>query len=128
MPRFCPCGSIIAWHSSITSASEVGSLRQRQLAGLDLRQIQNFVDQLQQIPARVENLVNAGGLRGRWRRGIRIDELSETEDRIERRAQLMAHAGKEIGFREVRFFRRGPGPLQLDVIFLQRAARNVCVP
>ena len=25
MPRFCPCGSIIAWHSSMTSASDVGS-------------------------------------------------------------------------------------------------------
>ena len=71
MPRFCPCGSIIAWHSNITSASDVGSQRQRQLAGFDLRQIQNFVDQLQQIPSRVQNLVDAGHLCGRRRRGNR---------------------------------------------------------
>ncbi len=42
--------------------------RQRQLARLDLRQIQNFVDQLQQIPAGVQNLIDAGGLRSRGRR------------------------------------------------------------
>ena len=94
--------------------------RQRQLAGLDLREIQDFVDQLQQIPSRVENLVDAGRLGGRWRRGIGVDELGEAEDRIERRAQLMAHAGKEIRFREVGLFRRGLGSLQLDVILLQR--------
>ena len=102
--------------------------RQRQLAGLDLREIQDFVDQFQQIPSRVENLVDAGRLGRRWRRGIGIDELGETEDRIERRAKLMAHAGKEIRFREVGFFRRGFGSLQLDVVFLQRAAQSVCAP
>ena len=71
MPRFCPCGSIMAWHSSMTSASDVGSLRQRQLAGLDLREIQDFVDQLQQIPSRVENLVDAGRLGRAWAAGNR---------------------------------------------------------
>ena len=35
MPRFCACGSIIAWHSSMTSASDTGSERQRQLSRLD---------------------------------------------------------------------------------------------
>ena len=94
--------------------------RQRQLAGLDLREIENFVDQLQQIPSRVENLVDAGLLGGRRRRGIGVDQLGETEDRIERRAQLMAHAGQEIRFREVGLFRRGLGALQFDVVFLQR--------
>ena len=98
--------------------------RQRQLAGLDLREIQDFVDQLQQIPSRVENLIDAGRLGGRWRRGIGIDELGEAEDRIERRAKLMAHAGKEIRFREVGLFRRGPGSLQLDVVFLQRLVKT----
>jgi hypothetical protein len=68
----------------------------------------------------VENLVNACHLGGCWGRGIGIDELGETEDRIERRAKLMAHAGKGIRFREVGFFHRGPGALQFDFIFLQR--------
>ena len=60
---------------------------------------------------------------GRRRRGIGVDELGETEDRIERRAKLMAHAGKEIRFREIGLFRRGPGSLQFDVVFLQRALK-----
>ena len=100
--------------------------RQRQLSGLDLREIQDFVDQLQQIPSRVENLIDARRLGGRGRRGIGIDELGEAEDRIERRAQLMAHAGKEIRFREVGLFRRGPGSLQLDVLSPAAPGRDVC--
>ncbi len=36
------------------------------------------------------------------------------------RAKLMAHAGKEIRFREVGFLRGGLGALQLDVGFLER--------
>src|ERR1017187_1893622 len=92
--------------------------RQRKPSGLDLREIQDFVDQLQEIPSRVENLIDAGGLGGRGRRGIGINELGEAQDRIERRAKLMAHAGKELRFREVGFFRRGPGSLQLDVLLL----------
>jgi hypothetical protein len=97
----------MAWHSNMTSASDVGSQRQRQLPGFDLREIEDFVDQLQQIPSRVENLVDARGLGGCRRRGVGVDELGETQDRIERRAKLVAHAGKEIRFREVGLFRRG---------------------
>ena len=59
-------------------------------------------------------------LGGRRQRGGRLHQLGETEDRIERAAQLMAHAGEEIRFREVGFLRRGLGALQLDVLFLQR--------
>jgi hypothetical protein len=43
-------------------------LRQRQLAGLDQREIEDFVDQLQQVPPRLENLIDASLLGGRWRR------------------------------------------------------------
>ena len=49
-----------------------------------------------------------------------LHQLGEAEDRVERAAQLMAHAGKEIRFGEVGLFRRGLGALQLDVRFLQR--------
>jgi len=48
-----------------------------------------------------------------------LQQLGETEDRIERAAKLMAHAGKEIRFREIGFFRRGLGALQFDVSFLE---------
>ena len=79
--------------------------RQRQLAGLDQREIEDFVDQLQQIPSGLENLVDAALLRRRRRRRTGFHELGETEDRAERRAQLMAHAGEEIRFGEVGLFR-----------------------
>ena len=58
-------------------------------------------------------------LGGRRRRRTRLHQLGEAEDGIERGAQLMAHAGQEIRFGEVGFFRHGPGTLQLDVLFLQ---------
>ena len=43
-------------------------VRQRQLAGLDQRQIEDFVDQLQQVPAGLENLIDVALLRRRGRR------------------------------------------------------------
>jgi hypothetical protein len=58
--------------ASITALDRFGErypfLRQRQLAGLDQREIEDFVDQLQQIPPRLENLIDASLLGGRWRR------------------------------------------------------------
>jgi hypothetical protein len=69
--------------------------------------------------------IDAFLLGGRRRRGIGLHQLGEAEDRIERAAQLMAHAGKEIRFREVGFFRRGLGALQLDVLFLQRLIQRL---
>src|ERR1035438_10608926 len=69
------------------------------------------------MPSRLENLIDACRLGGRWWRGIGNDELGEAEDRIERRAKLMTHAGKEIRFREVGLLRGGLGALQFDVGF-----------
>ena len=84
----------------------------------------------EQMPSRLEDLVDAFLLGGRWRRRIGLHQLGETEDRVERGAQLMAHAGKKIRFREVGFFRYDLGALQLDVLLLQHliqafALRNV---
>src|ERR1019366_8969449 len=53
--------------------------------------------QLEEIPSRVKNGVDIRHLGGGWRRRIGTHELRETEDRIERRAKLMAHAGKDRG-------------------------------
>lgn len=43
----------------------------------------------------------------------------EAENGIERAAQFVAHAGKELGFGKVGFFRFRLGHLQLNVLFLQ---------
>src|ERR1039458_7370876 len=72
------------------------------------------------MPSRLKNLGNAFLLRVRRQRGGQLHQLRETEDRIERATKLMAHAGKEIRFREVGFLRGGLGARQLDVRFLER--------
>ena len=80
-------------------------LRQRHLPGLDLREIEDFVDQFQQMPSRLKNLNDAFLLGGRCWLGIGLHQLGKSEDGIERTAQLMAHAGKKIRFGEVGLFR-----------------------
>src|SRR5450759_3612711 len=72
------------------------------------------------MPSRLENLGNAFLLRVRRQWGGRLHQLRETEDRIDRAAKLMAHAGKEIRFREVGYLRGGFGALKLDDRFLER--------
>ncbi len=81
-------------------------VRKRCLARLDQRQIENLVDQFQQIPSGLENMFKVALLGGRGRRCAGFNELCETENRVEWRAQFMAHAGKKIRFREIGFFRQ----------------------
>ena len=52
--------------------------RQRKLAGLDQRKVKDLVDQLQQIPPGLQDLVDAGLLRRRRQRRPRFHELSES--------------------------------------------------
>src|SRR5579872_1890043 len=73
--------------------------RQSELPRFDLREIQDFVNQFEQIPAGVENLIDTGPLGLGGRRGVRVDELRETKDGVERRPKLMTHAGKKIRLR-----------------------------
>jgi len=82
---------------------------QRQAARLDGRQVQDFGDQAQQIPARMQDLLQAVLLRrcGGGRAGF--DQLRETKHRAERRAQLMAHAQQEVRLRPVGPFGLGLG-------------------
>ena len=56
---------------------------------------------------------------------VGLHQLGEAEDRIERAAQLMAHAGKEIRFREVGFLRRRLGALQLDVLSCSACSKRL---
>src|SRR5471032_1987563 len=76
---------------------------------------------------RLENLGDARRLRGRRQRRRRLHQLGEAEDRVERAAQLMAHAREEIRFGEVGFIRHDLGTVrhdlgtfQLDVRLLER--------
>ncbi len=92
--------------------------RQRQLPRLDQREIEDFVDQVQQVPSCLENLIDAALLRDRRRRSAGFHELGKAENGAQRRAQLVAHAGKEIGLREVGVFRDGHRVVQLQLDLL----------
>jgi hypothetical protein len=62
--RVCACDSISARHSYMTSGvRRLGG--QRQLARFDQREIEDLVDQLEQVPAGLEDLVDVSLLRRR---------------------------------------------------------------
>jgi hypothetical protein len=101
MPRFCACGSIMAWHSSMTSASDTGSSDSDSLPdSISARSRISLISSSRYQPAlRIWSMLRfcegvGGGVPG-------FHQLGEAEDRVERRAQLVAHAGEEIRFREV---------------------------
>ena len=94
--------------------------RQRQLARLDYRKVKDFIDQFQQMPSCLQNLIDAALLRVRGRRHSRIHQLGESEDGAKRRAQLMAHAGEKFRFRKIGFISNGSGPFKLGIIVLQQ--------
>ena len=96
-----------------------GFEREQQPPGFNHREVEDFIDQLEQVPACMKDLVNAAPLRGGRRRLIGLHELSKAKNGVERRAQFMAHAGKEIGLCEAGLFRRCRGLFQLGSVLLQ---------
>jgi len=70
-----------------------GLRRERHAAGFDLRQIEDLVDQRQQVSSRLQDVVDElRFLRIGFLHRFRNKYLPETENRIQGRAQLMAHA------------------------------------
>ncbi len=85
-------------------------------AGLDLREIENVVDEVQQVGAGRVDVAGELDLLGREVAGGVFGELlAEDEDGIERRAQLVRHVRQELGL----VLR---GERQLGGLFLERAA------
>ena len=93
--------------------------RQRHFAGLDHGKVQDFVDQLQEVPTRLQYLGDAFLLRirGRWR--CRGHQLRKPQNGIEWRAQFVAHAGQKVGLRQIGLLCGGFGTLHLHIGFLQ---------
>ena len=95
-------------------------------AGFDLRQIENVADEVQQIGARtLDGARELDLLRRKVALGIVGELLAQNENAVERRAQLMRHVGKELGFvfgRERKFaclfLERPPGLLDFLVLAL----------
>ena len=85
-------------------------------AGLDFREIENVVDEVEQVGAGGVDVAGKLDLLGeRLPAGVFGELLAEDEDGIERRAQLVGHVGQELGF----VFR---GERQLGGLFLERVA------
>ncbi len=76
-----------------------------QLAGLDAGQVEHLVDQGHQVGAGTQHVPDVAALPLRQRRRVvGGEQLREAEDRVHRRAQLVAHAGEEIRLRAARAF------------------------
>ncbi len=69
-------------------------LLELELAGLDLRQVEDVVDHLQQVPRGVADLARA---RSRCSRVVRVaaQQVGQADDGVHRRADLVAHVGQE---------------------------------
>ena len=95
-------------------------------SGLDMRQLQDVVDQLQQpAAAGVDGPGELFPLRlGKLRRGS--DDFRKPDDRVQRRAQLVRHVGQELRLHAVRFLQFEVGALQhLDGLPLPLEAARV---
>jgi hypothetical protein len=75
------------------------------LAGLDLRQIEDVVDDAEQVLRRHADACQLGALAGARR--IPQHDLGDAEDRVDRGADLMAHVGQELALDPAG--RLGPG-------------------
>ncbi len=94
---------------------EVGDVedlgRELHLAGLDLRQVQDFVDQPEKVLAGGMDLLQVH--RFALAVGVFEQDFAVADHRVERGAQLMAHAGHEFGLGQPRPFGLGGGLPQL---------------
>ena len=92
--------------------------------GLNLRQIEDRVDQVQQMPPRRQDIV--GIIRDRRAtlvlRHLFLDQLREPNDGMQRRAEFMAHIRQELGLGPVRGLRPLGAGEQFPVRHLQMAA------
>ena len=66
-------------------------------ARLDAREVEDLVDEMQQMPAALQDVAGVLGILRVLHRAehLRLHHLGETEDGVERRAQLVAHGGEE---------------------------------
>ena len=87
---------------------------QRELPGLDLGQVQHRVDDFQQVPAGGVDGVQAFGLpRGH---AVALEQVRHAGDRVQRRADLVAHVGQEGALRDVGGLGSQLGLGQLDLV------------
>ena len=89
---------------------------ERHAAGLDLRHVENVVDDFEQIVAACQDIAGVFLVLGMAERAEQrlLHHLGEADDGVERRAQLVADIGEELGFGAIGRF----GPILLQRVFL----------
>ena len=94
-----------------------GLVLQSELAGLDLRDVEDVVDEREEMLAGAENILGVFGVARDADRPHRLilDDLGEADDRVQGRAQLMAHIGEELRFRLVGGLGAFLAVLQLEI-------------
>ena len=98
----------------VSCARSVGGRLDVDEAGLDLRQVEHVVDQVEQVRAALRDRVERFALR-RAQRAIALQQLRVANHAVERRAQLVAHVGQELALGARRGFGRLLRPAQLVV-------------
>ena len=100
-----------------------GGLLHLQLVGLDLGEVQDVVDQAQQVLARALDLFEVIALAGFG--GVFERQVRQTDDRVQRRADFVAHVGQEVGLEAGALLCCRFGFAQLDLL-LQQACIRFC--
>jgi len=84
--------------------------REQQAARLDPGDVEHLVDEVQEVAAALQDVVDGLGLL--LGEVLALEELPEADDRIERRPELVAHAGQELALRPVGGLGRVAGAAQ----------------
>ena len=103
LPFFAAIGSIVLATSAISGASANDLEVKLHAPRLDLRQVEDVVDQREQVAARAEHAIERLEVLLR-RLGILPQHLGDADDGVERRAQLVAHVGEELRLVLARLF------------------------
>src|SRR5262249_60424211 len=84
-------------------------------AGFGLREVEDIVDEIEQVGAAAPDVVQILPVALATDRAVHLldDHVGEADDRVERRAQLVAHHGQELRFGAVGAFGVVPGAEQL---------------
>ena len=72
---------------------------EREFAGLDLRDVENVVDDSEQVAGRGVDRLQAFGLSGRH--ALAAQDVDHADDAVQRRADLVAHVGEESALGDI---------------------------
>ena len=110
-------------HEGHRLVGELGELyrlgRNGQPPALDAGDVQDLVDELEQVPSAAEDVVHVLALP--VTQIIELEELTETDDRVQGCPELVAHAGEELALGAVRGFGASARPEQLRALLFGSA-------